>query len=568
MKSETRFLELSELCERLEVTSSRISLVNLVADFLRKLQPFEVESAVRLIIGYALPNWDPRVLEVGFATLIEAIQKITGATHKEFLNALNQTGDVGASTKLLMEQMQLKRQSTLSQKPLTINNVTKAIEAIAEAIGPKSRVKKKRLIEALLSQASPLEAKYLIKVLGGEMRHGFSEGLMEEAIATAFSVDATLVQRANLLISDLGLVAKIALNEGNAGLGKVKIILFHPIKPMLAEPVQNVDEIFKAHDGASSLEYKPDGARVQIHKCGECVRVFSRRLTDVTESLPDIVDLVKQNLQANEAIVEGEAIAVDNQGKPKPFQYLMRRFRRIKEIERTLKEVPVQLQLFDIMYLDGQQLIDLPYIERRRKLAEICGRIQLTKQVFTSNIKDAQKFFEEALASGYEGLIAKEPNSLYTPGIRGKKWLKLKRVPDTLDLVVVAADYGYGYRHAWLSDYYLAARNLETNEYEIVGKCFTGLTDDEIQWMTQQLNEIKLSQQGRTVTVVPRIVLEVAFTEIQRSPTYRSGYALRFARIVRIRDDKAPQDVDTVQRIAEIFERQFSANSDSIRNPS
>jgi len=559
LNSETRFLELSELCERLEATSSRISLVNLVADFLRKLKTFEVESAVRLIIGYAMPNWDPRVLEVGFATLIEAIQKITGATYKEFLNAFNQTGDVGTSTKILMEQMQLKRQSTLSQKPLTISNVTKAIEAIAEAIGPKSRIKKKRLIETLLSQASALEAKYLIKVLGGEMRHGFSEGLMEEAIATAFNVDATLVRRANLLISDLGLVAKISLNEGNAGLEKIKITLFHPIKPMLAESVQNVDEVFKAHNGASSLEYKPDGARVQIHKHGEHVRVFSRRLTDVTQSLPDIVDLVKQNLHADEAIIEGEAIAVGVDGKPKPFQYLMRRFRRVKEIEETLKEVPVQLQLFDIVYLDGRQLIDLPYSVRRRKLAEICGKILLTKQIFASNMKVAQEFFEGALANGYEGLIAKEPNSPYTPGVRGKKWLKLKRVPDTLDLVVVAADYGYGYRYAWLSDYYLAARNLETNKYEIVGKCFTGLTDDEIQWMTQQLNEIKLSHQGRTATVVPKIVLEIAFTEIQRSPTYRSGYALRFARIVRIRDDKAPQDVDTVQRIAEMFERQFSA---------
>jgi DNA ligase-1 len=330
---------------------------------------------------------------------------------------------------------------------------------------------------------------------------------------------------------------------------------------MLAESVQNVDEALKAHNGASSFEYKPDGARVQIHKHYEHVQVFSRRLTNVTESLPDIVDLVKRNLHANEAIVEGEAIAVDANGKPKPFQHLMRRFRRIKEIEQTLKEVPIQLQLFDIMYLDGQQLIDLPYSERRRKLAEICGKILLTKQIFTSNNRVAQEFFEGALASGYEGLIAKEPNSLYTPGVRGKKWLKLKRVPDTLDLVVVAADYGYGYRHAWLSDYYLAARNLETNEYEVVGKCFTGLTDDEIRWMTQQLNEIKLSQQGRTITVAPKIVLEIAFTEIQRSPTYRSGYTLRFARIVRIRDDKAPQDADTVQRIAEMFVRQFKIKS-------
>lgn len=557
----TKFQELAELCDRLEVTSSRISMVNLVAGFLKTLGFDEVEPAIRMVIGCPLPSWDPRRLNVSYVTLINVVQKLTGADYKQFLEAFHRTGDAGAAAKLLMESKPTKRQQILTQTPLTINEVYRGIESIAEVTGSGSRVKKGRLVEALFSRATPIEVKYLLKNLGEEMRHGFNEGLMEEAIARAFDVTLEQVRRANMLTSDLGLVAKIAKGKGKEGLEKLGVTLFHPIKPMLAEAAQNVKEALEEHGGTTSLEYKLDGARVQIHKSANQVGIFSRHLADVTDSLPDIVKLIKQEIKANTAIVEGELIAVGFDGKPRPFQFIMQRFRRVRGIEEKLEEMPVTLYLFDALYVNGQSLIDLPYLERRKRLIEIAGRIPLTGEIVASNAEEAQQFFDKSLTDGHEGLVAKQFDSAYTPGVRGKKWLKLKRILDTLDLVIVAADYGYGYRHAWLSDYYLAARDTETNKLEVIGKCFTGLTNDEIKAMTQRLKELAIAERGRTVIVQPKIVLEIAFSEIQKSPHYKGGYALRFARILRIREDKSAEEADTIQRVKQIYDQQFKAKS-------
>jgi len=408
-----------------------------------------------------------------------------------------------------------------------------------------------------LSSASPLEAKYLVKVFIGEMRTGFHEGLMEQAVAEAYEVPLETVQQASMIVGDIGEVATTARLEGVDGLSKISFRAFRPVSLMLAQMANSVADALREHGGKTAFEYKYDGARVQIHKLGDEVRIFSRRLTDVTDSLPEAVEAARENVPAKEAIVEGEIIAVDDRGHPLPFQHLMRRFRRVHSIQEMGEKIPIRLYLFDILYADGQNFISLPYSKRRAILAERVGKIPLTKQTVTDDVGEAERLLGEAMSAGHEGLMAKRLDSPYTPGIRGKHWLKIKPILEPLDLVIVAADYGYGRRHGWLSDYYLAARDSGTREFLEVGKTFKGLTDAEIVDLTRRLKELAIHEDHGKVVVVPKIVLEIAYNEIQRSPKYKCGMALRFARITRIRDDKTAEEADTIQRVEEIFERQF-----------
>ena len=316
---------------------------------------------------------------------------------------------------------------------------------------------------------------------------------------------------------------------------------------MLAQTAQSVNEALTEHGGKSAFEYKYDGARVQIHKQNSDVKVFSRRLTDVTESLPEVVAAVKQNIPAQSAIVEGEVISLDSAGCPIAFQHLMRRFRRVRDIDGMAQKIPLTLYLFDILFLNGESLITKPYTERRKILAQNAGEILLTSQMITDQPTQAQDFLQEAVDAGHEGLMAKKTDSPYTPGRRGKRWLKIKTILEPLDLVITAAEYGYGRRKGWLSDYYLAARDAATGEFLNVGKTFKGLTDAEIIELTKRLKESALDQDGHRVIVIPKIVVEVAYNEIQQSPKYMSQMALRFARITRIRDDKTPEEADTLE---------------------
>jgi len=553
----TEFRSLAELCEKLGGTTKRTLMVNYVADFLKQLQPEEVEPAVSMTLGRPFPKWDQRVLEVSWATLSAIIKRLTRVDWKDFREAFSKTGDIGDATKIVFEASKIHRQATLFEKPLTVLEVRHTFENIAEAGGYGSRERKERLVETLLGEASPLETKYFVKILIGEMRTGFHEGLMELAVSKAFDIPLEAVQKASMLTGDIGEVASIAKTSGREGILKLQFRVFRPIKPMMAQMAEDVKEALKEADSAMAFEYKLDGARIQIHKSNSDVRVFSRRLTDVTESLPEVVQLVKDEVKAQQVILDGEVIAVGEEKSPLLFQHVMRRFRRVHGIEEMTKQIPVELQLFDVIYLNGQSLIDSPYIERRKKLAETAGRIHLTNQVITKDPNEAEQFLKEALNKGHEGLVAKKLDSPYTPGIRGKRWFKIKRTLESLDLVIVAAEWGYGRRHNWLSDYYLAARDAETGQLVVVGKTFKGLTDKEIIEMTRRLKELTIKEEPHRVVVVPKIVVEVAYNEVQKSPKYECGMALRFARITRIRDDKTPEEADTIQKVREVYEKQY-----------
>ena len=549
------FKSLVDVCEKLEKLTKRNVMIRIVADFLKNLSEDEIEPAISMILGRPFPKYDQRTLDVSWATLRNVIRRLSGPTWNNFYSAFRNTGDVGAAVKIIFENSVAHRQSTLIEKPLTLLEVRRIFERIAESKGQGSRERKERLVESLLSRATPLEAKYLVKIMIGEMRTGFQEGLMEAAVSEAFSIPLKEVQTASMLTGDVAEVAVLCKKHGVNGILNLGFKIFRPIKPMLAQMAGSLREVFEEHGGKTALEYKLDGARIQIHMSNGEVRIFSRRLTDVTKSLPEIVALARNEVKAKEVILEGEVIAVGDDGRPLPFQHLMRRFKRIHGIDEIAKKIQVEFYLFDILYVDGENMIKTPYIERRNRLKEIAGNIPLTKQIITSNISEAESFLKKAVNEGHEGLMAKRIDSPYFPGVRGKHWLKIKEVLPPLDLVIVAAEYGYGRRHKWLSDYYLAAR--DGDRFTVVGKTFKGLTDNEIAEMTRRLKEIAIRSEGNRVIVLPKIVVEVVYNEIQKSPKYESGMALRFARITRIRDDKMPEEVDTIETVRKIYRSQF-----------
>jgi DNA ligase-1 len=552
----THFKALAELGEKLAATTKRSLMIGLVAAFLKSVEPKETEPAANMLLGRPFPKWDQRTLEVSWAILSDIIRRITSVDWKVFGEAFSKTGDIGAATMIVFEKTKIKRQTSLFERALTIGEVRRSFEAISETTGSGSREKKERLMQALLSQASPLEAKYLVKIFIGDMRTGFHEGLLEQAVSKAFEIPFQAVQEASMILGDVGTVASIVKTGGLKGLSKVGFKVFRPVSLMLAQVADNVDDALKEHGGKTAFEFKYDGARVQIHKSNGGVKIFSRRLTDVTESLPEIVEMAEK-IPAREVILEGEVVAVDRQGFPIPFQHLMRRFRRVHGIPDAAEKIPLKLYLFDIFYLNEKNLISLPYEQRRETLASAVGDVPLTSQLVTDSVGKAESFLKQAMSAGHEGLMAKRLDSPYTPGTCGKRWLKIKPILEPLDLVIVAAEWGYGRRHDWLSDYYLAARDAETGQFQPVGKTFKGLTDAEIIDITKRLKGLIVETEPRRVVVVPKIVVEVAYNEIQSSPKYECQMALRFARITRIRDDKTPEEANTIQQIREIYERQF-----------
>jgi DNA ligase-1 len=549
----TPFARLAGLGEQLEQTSKRLEMAALLADFLRELPRQEIPPAVRLTIGQVFPEWDGRALNVSWRAVMAVVDDLVDVPPVAREEVSTQAVDGGEFVQLLLER---GRRQPPSPPPLTILEVYATFEEIAGTAGKGSRARKEALLRGLLERATAVEAKYLAKVIYQEMRHGVSEGLMLDGIAKAAGVKTKLVRRANQLWGDLGEVALVALTEGEAGLQKAAILLFRPLKPMLAQTADELAEPFERHGGRLGLEYKLDGARVQIHRRGSKVRIYSRRLADVTGSLPDVVAEVLDKAGAREAILDGEAVAVDAMGRPLPFQHLMRRFRRKHAVADSVEEIPVELHLFDALYVNGESLVDSPYEKRWAALLRAAGELNLVRRLIPPTVEEGNAFAEAAHRDGHEGVMAKALDSAYTPGVRGKSWFKLKHVL-SLDLIIVAADWGYGRRHGWLSNYHLAARDAESGEYLVVGKTFKGLTDVEFQAMTEQLLALEQSRQRGTVTVQPQVVVEVLFNEIQESSQYRSGLALRFARISRLREDKGPADADTLQTLRVLYEQQF-----------
>jgi DNA ligase 1 len=521
------FSTFASLCYELEKTPSRLAKIASAAAHLKRLEPDEIRYGVAFLSGRPFPVSDPRTLDIGAGAFFE-VSKISAAEN-------------------------------VSSTRLTLKDVADSFGKIAAASGKGSRREKLARLNELVERADSRERPILFRLLHNELRIGLHDGLIQEAIARASGTDLKTVRRAALFLSDLAEVASIALTAGMTGLQQVDIKLFVPLLPMLSELSQDFKEIFTAHGGKTALEFKYDGARVQIHKDGELVRIWSRRLSEVTRSIPEIVEIARRDLRGDSFILDAEVVAVGKDGRPFPFQELMRRFRRIHRIESAASEIPLFLHLFDCLFFNGYSLIDEPYEARWSRLEAITAGKYLAQRKITTEKSEAEVLLNQAIAAGHEGLMAKALNSPYMPGNRGKLWFKIKPA-ETVDCVITAADRGSGRRRGWLSNYHLAVADGEGG-FAPVGKTFKGLTDKEFTAMTARLKELQLADDGYTVTVRPEVVVEVAYNEIQRSPQYSSGFALRFARITRIREDKNVEQATTLTELQALYERQFVSKS-------
>ena len=556
------FYDFALVCQSLSQTQSRLQMAETVGTFLAALDIDEAEIAARFIVGRAVEQGEEKRLQISGRAIWKIVAGLTG-TEEQGEEIFTAAEDFGEAV-----EMMLKHRPEEPEPTLTIRELNERFAAIAAHEGRHARNRKLEALRELFERASALEAKYIAKILIREMRHGVSEGLMLEAIAKMASRPVAEVRRIHMLEADLGRVVRLlrspdaqksVASASSAGAPAHSARVVKPLKPMLAQTAADVAEAFAMLGPEISFEHKIDGARVQVHHLdsGE-VRVFSRRMNEITQSLPEVVEIANR-LGARHAILDGEVIAVDRSGRPVAFQEVMRRFGRTRDVEKARAEQPVRLFVFDLLALDGALLIDHPLHERIATLGELASAagLDLVERIVQPNLPAAEKFYADAVARGYEGVMAKSLASTYTPGARGRGWLKIKHT-HTLDLVIIAAEWGYGRRHGWLSNYHLAARDHEnkTGGFVMVGKTFKGFSDAQFREMTERLLALKTDEAHGIVTVRPTVVVEVAYNDLQRSPQYEGGIALRFARIVRVRDDKTPAEADTLATMSSEFERQ------------
>lgn len=539
------FFDLANLGEQLAATKKKLEHSALIGAYLKQIAPEEIAPAARLLIGRIFPESDPRIVNISGAALNRVLVKVVGGDIEWSGSAV----DFGDAVAQWLASHQWKPQG----EPLQILDVYHTYEEIADATGTGSRVRKDELLADLFRRASVVEIKYITKQVSGEMRVGVSEGSLLDALARNTDIPAATIRRANQLGGDVGAVAYAAIALGEKGLKKLSLKVGSPLKPMLAQSAETVADALEEIAPPLAFEYKLDGARLQIHKRGDDIKLFSRHLSDISASLPEVAELVRKAVKSKSAILEGEVIAIDAKGRTRPFQILMRRVGRERDIAAMQREIPVKLYLFDCLYHEGEAYLDATNETRWQMLEKIAGDIPRVPREIIESVERGDAFLNAARAEGHEGVMAKNLASPYTPGERGKQWLKLKPV-HTLDLVIVASDWGYGRRHGWLSNQHLAARDETTGEFMEVGKTFKGLTDAEFNTLTPQLLELKTRQTGGTVHVQPKVVVEVAFNNVQQSPTYKSGVALRHARIVSFRPDKAADEIDTVQTLRTMME--------------
>jgi DNA ligase-1 len=433
---------------------------------------------------------------------------------------------------------------------LSLADVDDALSRIATTTGAGSAAARARLLGELFARATGEERDFLLRLLLGELRQGALEGLMVEAVAVAAELPAAVVRRAAMVAGGIASIAPLAMREGAAGLARYSIALMQPVAPMLAQPAKDIADAI-ARLGTASLEWKLDGARVQVHKSGDDVRVFTRSLNDVSASSPEIVDAVRA-AAARELILDGEAIALRPDGAPQPFQVTMRRFGRERDVDATKASLPLSVFFFDCLLVDGEPLIERGAGERVMHLERALPPSLRMPRVVTSDVVVAEAFFERALAQGHEGVMAKSLDAPYVAGSRGASWLKIKRA-HTLDLVVLAAEWGNGRREGSLSNLHLGARDPASGGFVMLGKTFKGLTDELLAWQTRELLARETHREHHVVHVRPELVVEIAFNDLQASPRYPGGLALRFARVKGYRPDKRADEADTIDVVRALY---------------
>ena len=553
----TGFLGFAQLCQKVEGVSGSLEKIDLVAAFLSDLDEAELSVASKFVMGTVFSPGQDRVLGVGPSILYEALARACGCSADQISQMLRETGDPGlVAARIVEKRRPIGFAAFLGEDLLSISDVYQRFLDIARASGRRSQEAKIKNLQFLFSQSSSLEAQYIARLAIEDMRIGVGEGGVRDAIAKAFARPAKDVERANNLTNDIGLVA-VSARRGT--LSELHVMVHHPIKVMLAQLGDGIPAAFQEMSTAA-IEWKYDGARVQIHKDGDNVQIFSRRLEKVTGSLPEIVRMTLQ-IKAKSAILDGEVVAMGKDGRPMAFQEILKRFRRKYNVEKLALQIPLNLFLFDLIYLDDKSLIDLTLTERRALLEKVADPSILADQVLSDKPEVAEEIYARALDAGHEGVMLKNPSSVYGPGKRGKNWLKIKPVMETLDLVVIGAKWGEGRRASLLGSYRLGCIDQETNKLLDLGWVATGLTDEALADLTEMFGELIIVQKGMEVEIKPTVIFEVAYEEIQKSPNYSSGYALRFPRLIAVRDDKSLDEADTLDRVVSLYKVQRGRNT-------
>ena len=529
-------------CEQISKTTKKLEKEKILSTYLRELSDEDLAIASIFFTGFPFALKDQRVTNVGYAAIRDALNELEPAFSEKLGPVLLKTGDLGTAIEELFQNR--------SHEPvLTLKEARSYYEQLTTVSNNRE---KRSVLRQLLSRATPVEAKYLIKVLGGGMRIGLQESLVESSLAKTFDQPLSNIQYANMLLGDIG---ECALLARYGRLDEARMTLLHPIKPMLASVEEDPEKILEAMESRGLAEDKYDGIRAQIHKQEETIKIFSRDLDDITRSFPDVVERMVRI--PHSFLMDGEIVPFKD-GSILSFALLQNRLGRKVLSDDMLQQIPCRYFAFDLLFLNGELFLDHPLHGRRRRLLEIQSHDQsffsVSEQRSIQTVDELEECFAASRSRSNEGLVIKHPDSQYKPGKRGKQWLKLKRALVTLDVVVVAAEYGHGKRAGLLSDYTFAVQN--NGELLTIGKAYSGITDEELFRLSDLFHKISIRDEGFLHVVPPQVVFEVTFDRINRSDRHTSGFALRFPRIKNIRWEKKPEEIDTLETVEKLFQAQ------------
>jgi DNA ligase-1 len=551
-----KYSVLAETYEKLEKESGKLKKTEILSQLLKKTSTKLLPKIVLLASGKIYPTQSQEKTGIANKMMIKTLARTTGLPEKKIIKRFRDLGDLGLVAEDCVKE---KTQSSLMKKELTVDMVFDNLQKLSEIEGKGSQERKMDIISQLLTSAKPKEAKYIVRTSLQTMRIGVAEGIIRDSISQAYKVDKKIVEHSWFLHPDYGEIAVIAKKEGKDGLEKVNLTIGKPYVVMLGESIPTLKEGLEKYEKCI-IEYKYDGVRIEIHKKGDKIELFTRRLEDVTEQFPDLVELVKKGLASKECIVEGEMVGINPDTKEEiPFQQLSRRVQRKYDIKKMTKEIPIRMYLFDCVYVNGKNLLEKNYKSRREELEKIIkpikGKFLLSRSLVTKNFKEAKKFYQKG-SQEQEGVMIKNLDAKYQPGRRVGQWLKVKPILEPLDLSIIGAEWGTGKRSNWLGSFTLGClKEPGSDEYLSCGKLGTGLNDEQFEKLTKKLKNLITKEEGRGVEVKPEVVVEVGYEEIQKSPKYDSGYALRFPRLLRFRPDK--DQPNELEKIKNLFKRQF-----------
>lgn len=576
-----------DLYAGLEATSKRLEKTYLVSNFLRQTDLDDLPRITLLLQGRLFPQHDESRLGVSTKTVVKALNKSLGISVEDIEREWKRTGDLGLTAENLTGK---KKQSTLFQQKITVAKVFSNLHRLPEMEGAGTVGQKIGLISELLTSASPEEARYIVRTVLEDLRVGVGEGVMRDAIVWAFFDDSIhinydaeekraepenrelynvyveAVQEAYDILNDFSEVARIAKVSGIKGLRGIEIEVGKPLKVMLYQKAADIDEAFGRVGRPAAFEYKYDGFRIQIHRRGDRITIFTRRLEDVTAQFPEVVEYVRKHVSGDGYILDAECVGYDPKSrKYLPFQSISQRIRRKYDIDRMSRDFPVETNVFDVICYDGRSMLKSPFSERRKiiedNIESVPYKIRPSRQLVTGDTGKAGEFYAEALKAGEEGVMAKKLDGTYRPGSRVGYGVKVKPVMESLDLVVVGAEWGEGKRSGWLTSFTLACYDPDAGKFLEIGRVGTGMKEKSelgvsFEQMTGLLRPVIIEEKGRNVTVKPALVVEVNFEEIQKSPTYSSGYALRFPRVIRIREDRSPDECSDISLVEDLYDTQ------------